>query len=158
VAIEFNSLSKPYNMTGWRIGMAVGHPDLIAGIAKVKENTDSGIFNAVQYAGIKALQLPDSYIDKTVATYQQRRDVLVRVLNEKGIALEKPAATFYVWFPVPGAYTSAQFADLLLEKAAIIVTPGNGYGKYGEGFCRISLTINDARFKEAIDRLKKMSF
>jgi LL-diaminopimelate aminotransferase len=156
VAVEFNSLSKPYNMTGWRIGMAVGNPDLIAGIAKVKENTDSGIFNAVQFAGIQALSLPDSFIDQTVATYQRRRDIIVQVLHEKGIKIDKPKATFYIWFPVPAGFTSAQFAEFMIEKAGIVITPGNGYGTYGEGFCRISLTINDARFNEAITRIRKI--
>lgn len=154
VAVEFNSLSKPYNMTGWRIGMAVGNPDLIAGISQVKENTDSGIFNAIQYAGIAALEGPQEPTRDLIAVYQRRRDLVLETLRSIGITPDVPKATFYVWSPTPNGMQSADFAAEVLEKAGVVVTPGLGYGQQGEGYFRISLTINDARLQEAMDRIK----
>jgi LL-diaminopimelate aminotransferase len=154
VAVEFNSLSKPYNMTGWRIGMAVGNPDLIAGISQVKENTDSGIFNAVQYAGIAALEGPQESTRALISIYQRRRDLVLQTLRAIGLAPDTPQATFYVWSPTPSGRSSIDFAADVLDRAGVVVTPGIGYGQQGEGFFRISLTIPDARLEEAMDRLK----
>jgi LL-diaminopimelate aminotransferase len=153
VAVELNSLSKTYNMTGWRVGMAVGNPDLIAAMAQVKENTDVGIFSVVQHAGIAAMEGPQDALARTVATYQRRRDRVVATLRRLGLAVEPPRATFYVWFPVPGGLSSTAFADRLLDLAGVVVTPGVGYGPGGEGFARLSLSVPDARLDEALDRL-----
>ena len=156
VGVEFNSLSKPYNMTGWRIGMAVGNPDIVSAMATVKNNVDSGVFNAVQYAAITALlETPDSDIDKLNSIYQKRRDMVFDTLTAVGVKAQKPKATFYMWCRVPDGYTSAGFATLMLEKAGVIVTPGAAYGSYGEGYFRISLTVPDARLAEAMDRIKR---
>ena len=133
--VEFNSLSKPYNMTGWRVGMAVGNKDLIAAIDQVKENTDSGIFNAVQYAGIAALEGPQDIVAKNIAVYQQRRDKVVKTLREIGLQLEPPKATFYIWAPIPEGTTSMEFAGRLLDLCGVVVTPGIGYGTLGEDLC-----------------------
>ncbi len=153
VAVEFNSLSKPYNMTGWRIGMAVGNADVIAGMAQVKENTDSGIFNAIQYAGIAALEGPQDNISYMTGIYQKRRDLVVNTWRALGISVEPPKATFYLWAPTPNGMSSAQWAERLLEVAGVVVTPGLGYGSRGEGYFRVSLTIADARLQEAMQRI-----
>jgi len=158
VGIEFHSLSKTFNMTGWRIGFAVGHPEIIAGLGKVKTNIDSGLFQAIQEAGIEALHHFDTPLPKMIETYERRRDVMVSGLREIGLALERPKATFYLWVEVPRGYTSARFATLLLEKAGIVVTPGNGFGEAGEGFVRMALTVDETRLREAVERLKKVSF
>jgi LL-diaminopimelate aminotransferase len=155
VAVEFNSLSKPYNMTGWRIGRAVGNPELIAGISQVKENTDSGIFNAVQYAGIAALEGPQESTSALIGLYQSRRDRVLKALRAIGLDPDTPKATFYVWSPTPKGMSSADFAAAVLDKAGVVVTPGRGYGERGEGFFRISLTIADDRLDEALDRITK---
>ena len=155
VAVEFNSLSKPYNMTGWRIGMAVGNPDLIAGISQVKENTDSGAFNAVQYAAIAALEGPQDSTRALVATYQRRRDAVLETLRAIGLDPDTPKATFYVWSPTPNSQSSIEFAAEVLDKAGVVVTPGIGYGQRGEGFFRISLTVPDARLEEALGRIRR---
>lgn len=154
VGVEFNSLSKPYNMTGWRIGMAVGNSDILAAIAQVKENTDSGIFNAIQYAGIAALEGPQEEVDQTVEVYRRRRDLVVSTLRELGLDVSTPKATFYVWCPTPGGMPSIQFASLVLERAGVVITPGIGYGANGEGYFRVSLTVPDARLEEAMARLR----
>jgi LL-diaminopimelate aminotransferase len=156
VGIELNSLSKSYNMTGWRIGMAVGNEYIIEGMSNVKNNVDSGVFNAVQYAAIEALtKLPDSHIDKLNSIYQKRRDLAHKALTSVGIKVSESKATIYMWCKVPEGYDSASFATLLLEKAGVVVTPGSAYGKQGEGYFRISLTVPDERFKEAVSRIKK---
>jgi LL-diaminopimelate aminotransferase len=155
VAVEFNSLSKPYNMTGWRIGMAVGNPDLIAGMSEVKANTDSGIFNAVQYAGIAALEGPQESTRALIGLYQARRDRTLKALRAIGLQPDTPKATFYVWSPTPNGMNSAEFAAEVLDKAGVVVTPGRGYGELGEGFFRISLTIADDRLDEALERIRK---
>ena len=154
VAVEFNSLSKPYNMTGWRIGMAVGNPDLIAGMSQVKENTDSGIFNAVQYAGIAALEGPQDGTHALVSIYQRRRDLVIETLRAIGLAPDTPRATFYVWSPTPGGRGSIAFAAEVLDRTGVVITPGIGYGQHGEGFFRISLTVPDPRLEEAMQRLR----
>ncbi len=155
VAVEFNSLSKPYNMTGWRIGMAVGNPELIAGISQVKENTDSGIFNAIQYAGIAALEGPQEPTRNLIAVYQRRRDLVLETLRGIGLDPDTPKATFYVWSPTPNGMKSADFAAEVLDKAGVVVTPGLGYGQHGEGYFRISLTVPDARLEEAMARIRQ---
>lgn len=156
VGVEFNSLSKPYNMTGWRIGMAVGSQEVVSAMATVKNNVDSGVFNAIQYAAITALlQTPDSEIDALNSVYQKRRDLVHETLTSAGITARKPKATFYMWCRVPEGHTSASFATLMLEKAGVVVTPGAAYGSYGEGYFRISLTVPDARLAEAMDRVRK---
>lgn len=155
VGIELNSLSKPYNMTGWRIGMAVGNEEVIRAMGIIKNNTDSGVFNAVQYAAIKALSLPDSFIEKNIAVYQKRRDIVHRTLTEAGLHCSKPRGSLYMWVRVPEGYTSGSFATEILEKAGVVITPGAGYGKEGEGYFRISLTVPDNRLHEAMERMKK---
>jgi LL-diaminopimelate aminotransferase len=155
VAIEFHSLSKTYNMTGWRIGWACGNKELVAGLAKVKSNVDSGIFSAIQIAGITALESDDKYVQNMRELYQMRRDILVEGLNSLGWQVKKPKATFYIWTRIPGKGDSITFSRKLLEKADIIATPGVGFGKYGEGYIRFALTVNKDRIKEALARLKK---
>ncbi len=154
VGIEFNSCSKPYNMTGWRIGWAAGNARVIEALGRFKSNVDSGAFQAVQEAAIVALTGPQDCVAAMRQIYEERRDVLVEGLNAMGWNLAKPKATFYVWAPVPKGYTSVSFAELVLEKAGVIVTPGNGYGQYGEGFFRLAMTVAKERIREAIDRMK----
>ncbi|MGC9022563.1 MAG: aminotransferase class I/II-fold pyridoxal phosphate-dependent enzyme, partial [Dissulfurimicrobium sp.] len=147
---------KTYNMTGWRIGFAIGHPDLIAGLKKVKSNVDSGQFNAVQEAAIAALQSDQSFIEEMRKVYSERRDMLVKGLRRLGIAAPFPKATFYVWTSVPKGHTSQSFSGLLLEKAGIVCTPGSGFGAPGEGYVRMALTVPVGRLEEAIGRLEKV--
>ena len=156
--IEFHSLSKTYNMTGWRIGFAVGNAELVAGIGKVKTNVDSGVFHAVQGAGIAALESGDEVTDAIRKTYQDRRDVLVPGLRRLGLDPVEPLATFYVWIPVPKGYTSASCSAHLLERAGIVTTPGNGFGKGGEGYIRIALTKEKGKLREALSRMRKVGF
>lgn len=155
VGIEFHSLSKTYNMTGWRIGFVVGNKEVIKHLAQVKSHIDSGIFRAVQFAGVVALS-NDSHLQELLNVYKQRRDVLVDGLSALGWKLEKPKATFYVWAPVPPGYTSMELSKTLLDKCAIVATPGVGFGPNGEGFIRFALTVDEKRIKEAIDRIKKL--
>ncbi len=155
VGIELNSLSKPYSMTGWRIGMAVGNPDIVNAMAVVKSNVDSGVFNAIQHAGIAALSLPDSVIERNLAVYQKRRDIVCNALESMGFNVNRPKAAFYLWVKVPEGRTSASFAAEVLDKAGVVITPGSAYGEYGEGFFRISLTVPDRRLAEAVERIKK---
>ncbi|MFA5090952.1 MAG: LL-diaminopimelate aminotransferase [Candidatus Omnitrophota bacterium] len=155
-AIEFHSLSKTYNMTGWRIGWACGNAELIGALAKVKSNIDSGIFSAIQLAGICALRCDQRYIKDMCLIYRQRRDALVRGLKTLGWQVDSPKATFYVWSRVPKGKSSILFSRLLLDKADIIVTPGVGFGKYGEGYIRMALTVSKERITEAIKRLRKI--
>jgi len=153
VCIEFNSLSKTYNMTGWRIGFACGNREILAGLLKVKTNIDSGVFEAVQEAAIAAMDGPDSVIDENCRIYQRRRDLLVEGLNAVGIEAKKPRATFYVWAKVNGS--SIEFVKKLLDRAGIVATPGVGFGKSGEGFVRFALTRREEIIKVAIERLEK---
>ena len=155
VGVELNSLSKPYNMTGWRIGMALGNPELVAAISKVKENTDSGIFNAIQYAGILALREESGNIDHMLAIYARRRERALKTLARIGIEFNPPKGTFYLWVPTPKGMSSIDFTNRLFEKAAVVVAAGTAYGQYGEGFIRISLTVPDARLEEAMVRIEK---
>jgi len=154
VAIEFHSLSKTFNMTGWRLGMAVGNKDLIAGLGKVKTNVDSGQFQAIQEAGITALSLPEEEVQKIRDVYKERRSAMIKALEDVGLEVYKSDATFYLWVKVPKGYTSAEFVSLLLDKCGIVCTPGNGFGQYGEGYFRISLTVPTERLLEAVERIR----
>ena len=153
VAVEFHSLSKTFNMTGWRIGFVVGNKDIIAGLTKVKSNIDSGIFRAVQCAGTEALEQGDIIMKDSLKIYQERRDVFVAGLQKLGWNVNKPKATFYIWVPVPPGRTSKEMAMWLLEEKQIVATPGNGFGKHGEGYIRFSLTSPTEKIKEALKRL-----
>ena len=155
VAIEFHSLSKSYNMTGWRIGMAVGNAEAIAGLSIIKTNIDSGVFKAIQIAAVEALSKKPYSVEKMNAIYSKRRDLLVEGLEDLGWKIKKPKGSFFVWARVPKGITSENFTTELLEKTGIIVVPGSGYGKFGEGYFRISITVEDKRIKEAIERMKK---
>jgi len=158
IGIEFHSLSKTFNMTGWRIGFAVGNKKAISGLGKVKTNIDSGVFQAIQYAGIEALRHYSLGMDERRKIYQERRDIFCKGLREVGLDYFPPKATFYVWFDTPRGATSKDFTSRLLSDAGIVVTPGNGFGKYGEGFIRVSITVNTERLKEAVERLKGFKF
>jgi LL-diaminopimelate aminotransferase len=153
--IEIHSLSKTSNMTGWRIGFAVGNADIVAGLGKVKMNVDSGAFLAIQYAAIDALKNSEQFTRKMNKIYQERRDTLLVGLKALGIEMEAPKATFYMWTPVPGG-KSVEYAKYLLENAGIVSTPGIGLGKYGEGYVRFSLTRPVERIREAVERMKKL--
>lgn len=155
IAVELFSLSKTYNMTGWRIGFAVGNAQVLALLGKVKSNLDSGIFQAIQIAGTKALQGGQKALEQNLKIYQERRDLLVQGFRDLGWKIEAPKATFYVWIPVPAGYTSSELALKFLEELNIVVTPGNGFGPNGEGYFRISLTMAESRIMEALDRIKK---
>jgi LL-diaminopimelate aminotransferase len=156
VAIEFHSLSKTYNMTGWRSGWACGAPVLVNALARIKSNIDSGIFSAIQRASVAALDGPQDHIQTMCRMYEQRRNTLFEGLAGLGLNVRMPRATFYVWFKIPAKYTSIRFAAMVLEKADIVVTPGVGFGKYGEGYIRMALTVPKERIEEAIGRLKKI--
>jgi LL-diaminopimelate aminotransferase len=153
VGIEFHSLSKTYNMTGWRIGMAVGNATLINALFRIKDNVDSGINQAIQRMGIAALEGPQDWIDGRNATYQRRRDVLIEALRTIGMRVTPPKASLYIWARVPEGFTSADFAARLIEEIGVVVTPGNGYGQYGEGYVRLSITAPDARVDEGARRI-----
>ena len=156
-AIEFHSFSKTYYMTGWRIGWACGNPTLLAALAKVKSNFDSGIFTAVQVAGIAALRSDPKLIDQMRKDYQDRRDVFIKGLGDIGWTIRPPQAAFYVWAPIPREFkTSMETAKVFLEKADIVATPGNGFGPAGEGYIRMALTLPKERLLQAVDRLKKI--
>jgi len=155
VAVEFHSLSKTYNMTGWRVGWACGNKSLVQGLAKVKSNLDSGIFSAIQVAACAALNSDGGHIRKMCALYQQRRDCLVEGLNALGWKVAKPKATFYIWAGIPKGTGSIDFAARILEKADLVVTPGVGFGKSGEGYVRFALTVGVDKIKIALERLKK---
>ncbi len=155
VAVEFHSLSKTYNMTGWRIGFAVGCAEILAGLGRIKTNLDSGIFQAVQVAGIAALTGPQDCVEEHRRIWQRRRDAFVKGLRELGCPLEAPKASFYVWIPVPAGIQSAAFTAKLLQECAIVTTPGNGFGTAGEGYIRATLTTEVRRLEEAVDRLRR---
>jgi LL-diaminopimelate aminotransferase len=155
VAVEFGSLSKTYNMTGWRVGWIVGNADVVRALATVKTNIDSGIFNAVQQAAIAALTGPQEVVEQLRAVYQKRRDLVVGTLNSLGWDLEPPRGSIYVWLPTRDRMSSAEFCELLLDRARVAVSPGSGYGAAGEGYARISLTVPDDRLAEALDRIRE---
>jgi LL-diaminopimelate aminotransferase len=158
VGIEFHSLSKTYNMTGWRIGFAVGRAEIIQALGQIKSNIDSGAFQAVQIAGIAALEENQDCVGNMNKVYTERRDILVDGLVELGLSVEKPRATFYVWIEAPKRYNSAEFTRHLLSKGGIVVTPGNGFGEAGEGYVRMALTVDKERMKEAVERIKSIGF
>ncbi len=151
--IEFHSLSKSYNMTGWRIGMAVGNAEMIDALKRVKSNMDSGIPQAIQYAAIEALTGPQDSVREQSLRYQRRRDLVVDMLNDIGLETRRPKAGLYVWAKVPGSHTSLEFANDLLEQVGVVVTPGIGFGQNGEGYVRLSLTISDANLVKGLSRL-----
>lgn len=154
VGIEFHSLSKTYNMTGWRIGFAVGNAKVLAGLGKIKTNLDSGIFQAIQEAGIEALDTNESILRKIRNIYQERRDILYKGLKNLGLEVEKPEATFYLWAKVPEGFDSTDFVGHLLSKAGVLATPGNGFGAPGEGYVRFALTVPAKRIKETVGRIR----
>jgi LL-diaminopimelate aminotransferase len=156
VGIEFHSFSKTYNMTGWRIGMAVGNEELIEGLGRLKTNIDSGIFNAVQYAAIEALKTPQSWIEERNAIYQRRRDLVLETLAKMGVRAHRPLAGLYVWAAVPDGMSSVEYAMRVLDATGVVITPGVGFGKHGEGYFRISLTTPDDRLEDALHRLARM--
>ncbi|MBM3944392.1 MAG: LL-diaminopimelate aminotransferase [SAR202 cluster bacterium] len=156
VGMEFHSLSKSYNMTGWRIGMAVGNADMIRALMTVKSNLDSGVPQAIQYMAIEAMATPDKVIDARNAVYQKRRDRVVKALQNMGLDAEAPKASLYIWTRVPEGYTSAEFTKLLLDERDVVVTPGTGYGKHGEGYVRLSLTISEEDLNIGLERLASL--
>lgn len=156
VGIEFHSLSKTYNMTGWRIGFAVGNSDVLAGLGKIKTNLDSGVFQAIQEASVVALGTDERVLSGIRATYQERRDILYKGLKDCGLDLLKPKASFYLWTKVPAGFDSSSFVVHLLEKAGVLCTPGNGFGEPGEGYVRFALTVPSARTLEAVERIRKI--
>ena len=158
VGIEFHSLSKTYNMTGWRLGFAVGHPEIIEGLGGIKSNIDSGAFQAIQIAGIAALEGDQSCVQNMNKEYQERRNILVDGIIDLRLSVKKPKATFYVWIEVPDGYTSAAFTTHLLTKGGVVVTPGNGFGTAGEGYVRMALTVGAERLKEVIERIRSIGF
>lgn len=157
VGAEFHSLSKSYNMTGWRLGMAVGNADIISALMVVKSNLDSGVPNAIQYMGIEAMALSQDDIDARNDVYERRRDRVVRTLQAVGLDAIPPKASLYVWTRIPEGFSSAEFTAKLLDEANIVVTPGNGYGQYGEGYIRLSLTIGDDDMERGLERLAGIS-
>ncbi len=156
VAVELNSLSKAYNMTGWRLGMAVGGEAIIQAICKFNENVASGVFNAIQLAGVTAMDRGDDDIEKMLSIYRRRRDLALSAFTKMGINVKAGDGTFYLWVPVPGGGSSMDFASRLVEEAQVLVTPGSAYGKYGDGYFRVSLTIPDERLKEALERMHRV--
>ncbi len=156
VGVEFHSLSKGYNMTGWRIGMVVGNQDMVNALMRETSNLDSGIPQAIQLAGVEALLGDQSCIGEHNAAYARRRDLVVDTLTKVGIKTDPPKASLYVWARVPEGYTSAQFCSKLLDEASVVVTPGSGYGKYGEGYIRLSLTTPDERVEEGLARMERL--
>jgi LL-diaminopimelate aminotransferase len=157
VGIEFHSLSKTYNMTGWRVGFAAGNREAIDGLSAIKSNVDSGVFQAIQFAGITALRSDQSCVKKMIDIYTERRDLMVSQMKKAGFELETPKASFYLWIKTPKGYSSAELATRLLEKG-VVVTPGNGFGEPGEGYFRIALTQKKERLEEAMQRIKTVAF
>ena len=154
VSLEFHSLSKTYNMTGWRFGMAVGNADMIKALFQIKANLDSGIPQAIQQMAIEALTGPQDCVDANVDIYQRRRDRVVKALTTLGLTVDVPRASLYIWARIPEGFTSAELAARLLEETDIVVTPGSSYGKYGEGYIRLSLTTPDEQVEKGCQRLE----
>lgn len=154
IAIEFFSHSKSYNMTGWRVGFVAGNTEAIKALGTIKNNIDSGVFKAIQQAASKAYEAPQEQIDKLNLMYKERKDIMEAGLKELGWDIKPSKATFYLWLPVPKGFTSEEFATVMLEKAGIVVPPGNGYGTYGEGYFRIALTKDVNILKDALLRMK----
>lgn len=154
VGIEFHSVSKTYNMTGWRVGWAAGNAEVIDVLGRFKSNVDSGVFQAVQHAAITALTASQDCVEEMRQVYQARRDAVIAGLRKMGWNIEAPPATIYVWAPVPKGFTSATFAELVLEKAGVVITPGLGYGERSDGYFRIALTQEVERIEEALRRME----
>jgi LL-diaminopimelate aminotransferase len=155
-AIEFHSLSKTYSMTGWRVGFAAGNAQLVGALGMVKTNVDSGVFQAVQEAAITALTGSDEPLQQYCAIYQQRRDLMVEALRAIGLGCDLPRATFYIWASVPKGYTSVSFTERVLKETGVVITPGSGFGRSGEGYVRFSLTVPSERLREAVERIKTL--
>jgi LL-diaminopimelate aminotransferase len=159
VAVELHSLSKTFNMTGWRLGFAIGNADALASLAAIKSNVDSGQFNAIQQAGIEALaQSAHPDVKACLDIYRERRDLVVAELRDLAISVRAPAATFYVWARCPRGYTSMEFAAKLLDEAAVVVIPGVGFGAAGEGYFRMALTVRSERIREAFARWRRVQW
>jgi len=156
VGVEFHSLSKTYNMTGWRIGFVVGNREVLAGLGKVKTNLDSGVFQAIQEASIVALQTEDNVLEQIRDIYRERRDMLCEGLKSAGFEVKKPMATFYLWVKVPKRINSIDFVAKLLQDVAVLCTPGIGFGAHGEGYVRFALTQSKERIKEAVERIRRL--
>ncbi len=156
VGVEFHSLSKTYNMTGWRLGFAVGNREIIAALGEIKSNIDSGAFNAVQWAGIAALEGDQDAVEQMRKVYEQRRDILIAGLEKAGLHPAVPRATFYIWCPTPPGYGSKDFTALLLRETGIVTTPGSGFGEPGEGYVRMALTVCAERLQEAVERICRL--
>ena len=155
-AIEFHSLSKTYSMTGWRVGFAVGNAQLVGALGTVKTNVDSGVFQPLQEAAIAALEGSDESLRNYCAIYRERRDLMVTALRGLGLECEKPRATFYLWAKTPPGFTSTSFTERVLKETGVVITPGSGFGKSGEGYVRFSLTVPNARLKEAVGRIQTL--
>jgi LL-diaminopimelate aminotransferase len=156
VAVEFHSLSKTYNMTGWRIAFVAGNAEIVAALGQVKTNIDSGVSQAIQEAGISALSGDQSHLDTMRGIYQERRDLLTGGLREAGLDVAVPKATFYLWIKVPPGFSSESFTAHLLTRAGIVTTPGNGFGAAGEGYIRMALTVDKSLISEAVKRIKAL--
>lgn len=156
VGVEFHSLSKTYNMTGWRLGFVVGNEEIITGLGEVKTNVDSGVFEAVQRAGIEALSSSQECVRKNVEVYSERKELLMQGIESVGLEPKDPKATFYIWAKTPRDYDSMEFTKKLLEEAGVVTTPGVGMGEYGEGYVRFALTRDKARIKEAVSRMEDL--
>jgi LL-diaminopimelate aminotransferase len=155
VCVELNSLSKAYNMTGWRIGMAVGSSEIVQAICKFTQNVASGVFNAIQLAAVTAMDQGDHDIENMLAIYRRRRELAVKAFSSMGITAFPGGGTFYLWLPVPQGLTSMEFASKMVDEAKVLVTPGVSYGQYGDGYFRVSLTIPDEQLKEGLGRMQK---
>ncbi|NOZ63513.1 MAG: LL-diaminopimelate aminotransferase [Caldiserica bacterium] len=156
VGIEFHSLSKTFNMTGWRIGFAVGNAEIISALGRVKSNLDSGVFEAIQWAAMRALA-SGGVDEETLDIYRERRDLLVKGLQRLGLEVKAPRATFYLWVEVPAGFTSEEFVLYILQKTGVVITPGSGFGEFGEGYIRISFTISTQKIEEVLSRWEHLS-
>jgi LL-diaminopimelate aminotransferase len=156
IAVEFHSLSKAYNMAGFRIGALVGNATIVEAMTTLKSNVDTGIFRPIQIAAVRALALPESWVEERNQTYQRRRDRVLAACREVGMAVEAPHAGLYLWPRVPSGYTGESFAMALLERAGVAVTPGTNFGSRGAEYVRISITTPDARLDEAMARMEEM--
>ena len=154
VAVELHSLSKTYNMAGFRVGMLVGNPEIVNAVGRLKSNIDSGMFRPIQYAAIEAMQLPESWLQQRNAVYRRRRDLLVEGCNSFGMPALSPNAGLYVWAAIPKGFTSRDFAEWLFDKTGVYITPGTNFGNAGEGYVRISLTAPDERIESALQRMR----
>ena len=157
VSVEFHSLSKTFNMTGWRVGFAVGGAPLIAALGQVKANTDSGIFTAIQFAGKTALDDYDTLTPPIRALYKERRDAFIGALHKIGWDVPAPRATFYVWIPCPAGYSSTELCAKLLDEADVVTTPGLGFGRTADGYIRAALTVETPRLLEAVERIGRLN-